>query len=202
MFLTFGRNTIFFMHSTYIADHQFKNIDFTATPLAYRDFEQCVFTDCNFNGVDLSDLNFINCLFVDCNLSLAQINSTSFQEVKFLNCKMTGFNLETCNPFGLKVHFDNCIINESSFYELQLQKTHFKGCNLQHSDFAYANLSQVFFENCNLDQTVFDQTNLEKANLSSAYNFTINPTQNKLKNAKFSKENCIGLLSSFQIKIE
>jgi Pentapeptide repeats (8 copies). len=69
-------------------------------------------------------------------------------------------------------------------------------------DFAYADLSQAYFENCNLKNTIFDQTNLEKTNLTSAFNFSINPTQNKIKNAKFSKENSIGLLDSFQIKIE
>ncbi|HEY4540340.1 MAG TPA: pentapeptide repeat-containing protein, partial [Faecalibacter sp.] len=84
----------------------------------------------------------------------------------------------------------------------RLPKTHFKDCALEHVDFAYADFSQTFFENCNLKNAIFEQTNLEKANLTSSFNFSINPTQNKIKNAKFSKENCIGLLDSFQIKIE
>jgi len=190
------------MHKNYTSDQKFQQIDGTTSPLLLGDFEQCKFYQCNFDRVDLNDFNFINCVFVECNLSLTQINNTSFQEVIFTDCKMIGFNLETANTFGLKVKFENCILNDSSFYELKLPKTHFKDCSLEHVDFVNADLSQTFFENCNLKNAVFDQTNLEKANLATSFNFSINPTQNKIKNAKFSKENCFGLLDIFQIKIE
>ena len=190
------------MQKNYTADQRFDKKDFTTSPLSFGDFEQCHFIQCNFNGVDLNDFNFINCEFVECNLSLAQINGTTFQEVNFTNCKMMGFNLETSNKFGLKVKFNQCILNDSSFYEVQLPKTHFKDCALEHVDFAYADFSQTFFENCNLKNAIFEQTNLEKANLISSFNFSINPTQNKIKNAKFSKENCLGLLDIFNVKIE
>ena len=190
------------MQKNYTASQQFENIDFTASTLPFGDFEQCQFIQCNLNEVDLNDFTFINCEFIECNLSLAKINGTSFQDVNFSNCKMIGFNLESANKFGLKVKFNHCTINDSSFYEIQLSKTHFKNCSLVHVDFAYANLSQVFFEDCDLKNAIFDQTNLEKANLTSSYNFSINPNTNKIKNAKFSRENCLGLLDSFQIKID
>ncbi|WP_322970362.1 pentapeptide repeat-containing protein [Faecalibacter sp. LW9] len=190
------------MNKNYTADQRFDKIDFTISPLSFGDFEQCQFSHCNFNGVDLNDFNFINCEFMECNLSLAQINGTTFQDVNFENCKMVGFNLEACNKFGLKVKFNHCVLNNSSFYEVQLPKSHFKDCALENVDFAYADFSQAYFENCNLKNAIFDQTNLEKANLTSSYNFSINPTQNKIKNAKFSRENCLGLLDIFNVKIE
>lgn len=190
------------MHHYYTSDQEFNKIDYTTNPLPKGDYEQCQFVNCNLNAVDLNDFNFIQCEFIDCDLSLTQINGTSFQDVIFMDCKMIGFTLETCNKFGLKVKFSNCILNDSSFYELQLPKIHFKNCALENVDFAYADLSQAYFENCNLKGAIFDQTNLEKANFITAENFSINPNQNKIKSAKFSKENCLGLLHTFQIKIE
>ncbi|MBF0597149.1 pentapeptide repeat-containing protein [Faecalibacter rhinopitheci] len=190
------------MHKNYTFAQEFSKNDFTKTSLLKGDYEQCQFIYCNLNGVDLNDFNFIQCEFIGCDLSLTQINGTSFQDVIFTECKMIGFSLEVCNKFGLKVKFTTCILNDSSFYNLQLQKIHFKNCALENVDFAYADLSQAYFENCNLKGSIFDQTNLEKANLITAENFSINPTQNKIKNTHFSKENCIGLLDTFQIKID
>ena len=115
---------------------------------------------------------------------------------------MIGFNLENCNPFGLKLKFEDCILNDSSFHQLQLPKIYFKDCSLENVDFSNTNLSQAIFENCNLKQAIFNQTNLEKANFTSAFNFIINPNENKIKEVKFSKENCIGLLQYFKIIIE
>lgn len=190
------------MPNHYITRERFYKIDFSKNKINAVDFEQCEFVDCHFNSIDLSEINFIDCQFNTSDLSLAKIENTSFQNVTFNNCKMIGFNLTDCNQFGLKVKFDACTLNESSFYNIQLPKTHFKDCQLKNVDFGYANISQSYFENCDLQQAIFDQTNLEKSNWTTAYNFIINPNENKIKNAKFSKENCIGLLHHFQIKID
>ena len=190
------------MQNKYTYDQKFKQIDFSQALHELGDFEQCQFEQCNFEGVDLGELNFMNCTFIECNLSNVNLTTTRFQEAEFKGCKMIGFNLEQANPFGLKVKFEQCVLNESSFYNVQLSKTHFNDCQLKNVDFGEANLSQSYFQHCDLQHTIFDQTNLEKANLTSAYNFNINPNENKIKQAKFSKENCIGLLHHLNIKIE
>jgi uncharacterized protein YjbI with pentapeptide repeats len=57
------------------------------------------------------------------------------------------------------------------------------------------------FEDCNLLHAKFDQTNLEKANFETANYFSIDPRKNRIKKAKFSKDNLEGLLDSFEIQI-
>lgn len=69
-------------------------------------------------------------------------------------------------------------------------------------DFTEAEAKNVAFMNCDLKSSIFDRTNLENANFYSAYNFSINPSNNKIKSATFSKENCFGLLNTFNIKIK
>jgi uncharacterized protein YjbI with pentapeptide repeats len=68
-------------------------------------------------------------------------------------------------------------------------------------DFSESDLSGSSFYNCDLHGAVFDQTNLEHVDFSSAMNFTIDPSLNKIKNAKFSMEGLPGLLSKFGIQV-
>lgn len=190
------------MQTHFNYDQTFHQIQFKNALEKLTDSEACIFEQCDLENLDLSQLHFINCTFIECNLSNIKLNETSLQNCEFKRCKMIGFHVEHCNPFGLKLSFEQCLLNDSSFYGMQLQQTMFNDCQLIHVDFGYANLTQAYFGQCNLHQAIFDQTNLVKANLKTAYNFSINPTENNLKQAQFSKENCLGLLHHFKIIIE
>lgn len=190
------------MDSNYSAEKEFNQIDFTTTHLVFGEYERCQFINCNFNAVDLSDIKFIDCEFIECNLSLVTLHQTSFQQVTFRKSKMIGFNLENCNTFALNVTFEDCQLNDSSFYQLPLKNTRFIRCSIENVDFSYTDLSNAFFDECNLAHTVFDQTDLKKANFKTAYNFRINPTENQLKGAIFSPQNLSGLVSHLGIKLQ
>lgn len=71
-----------------------------------------------------------------------------------------------------------------------------KGCDLSE-----ANFEQSILDSCNLEIAQFDQTNLKNADLSTAYNFELDPDKNQLKGAKFSNEGVKGLLKKFGIQI-
>ena len=47
----------------------------------------------------------------------------------------------------------------------------------------------------------FSQTILKNADLSTSYNFIIDPDSNNIKNAKFSVHGLAGLLAKYDIKI-
>jgi uncharacterized protein YjbI with pentapeptide repeats len=72
---------------------------------------------------------------------------------------------------------------------------------LNEVDFTETDLTESLFEQCDFQGAVFDNTILEKVDLSSSFNFSINPNQNRIKQAKFSRTELSGLLDSFQIKI-
>jgi len=186
----------------YYAEETFSQVDFTKGIVSEAEYENCTFINCDFNGVDLSNMKFINCEFIESNLSNVKLNDTSFQEVNFKACKMMGFNLENSNQFGLRVSFNNCILNDSSFYNLQLKRTIFKKCFLLFVDFTDTDLSNSSFDDCNFDNAIFYNTNLSQVNLKSSNNFIINTTENQLKGAKIARENLIGLVQHLGIKIE
>ncbi|MDC9722733.1 MAG: pentapeptide repeat-containing protein [Urechidicola sp.] len=180
----------------------FKGIDYTNTRLPIGEYDNCNFINCNFSSSDISNCTFIECKFEDCNLSNTLTKNTAYQEVGFLNCKMMGLKFNSCNNFLLAISFKNCQLNLSSFYQLKIKNTPFNNCNLQEVDLTEADLTGSEFNNCDLNRVIFDQTNLEKVDFRTAINYEIDPENNRIKNARFSSGDLIGLLKKYRIKID
>lgn len=183
-------------------DKTFQNIDYTQNVIDKGEFENCVFSQCNFEGVDLSQNIFIDCTFSSCNLSLSKLTKTAFRDVSFKDCKLLGLRFENCNDFLFEVRFENCILNLSSFYKRNSKKTLFNNCSLQEVDFSEADLSGSTFNNCNLSKAIFDNCNLEKVDFRTAFNYSISPERNRIKKAKFSSQGLAGLLQHYDIIID
>jgi uncharacterized protein YjbI with pentapeptide repeats len=115
---------------------------------------------------------------------------------------MLGLRFEACNPFGLSFGFENCSLNHSSFYGLKLKKTIFKNTQLQETDFTQSDLTGAVFENCDLARAVFEQTILEKADFRTAFHYTIDPERNRVRKARFSLPQVVGLLTKYDIQID
>lgn len=180
----------------------FEKIDFTHENLSTAEYENCRFVDCNFANNNLSTIVFIDCDFKGCNLSMASINNTAFREVAFTECKLLGLHFNTCNDFLFSVNFKDCLLNLSSFYKLRLKKNKFINCTLHEVDFVESDLSNAVFDNCDLRGAIFDKSILEKADFRTAYNYSINPENNRLKKARFSLSGVAGLLDKYEILIE
>jgi fluoroquinolone resistance protein len=185
----------------YVKDKTFNKSDLCQSPLAKGEYEDCVFNNCDLSSAYLAGIYFSDCTFVSCNLSLAKLIKTSFSNIIFKDCKMLGLHFDTCNPFGLVLQFDACTLDHSSFYELKLKRTLFKNSKLHEVDFTGADLNHAIFDNCDLLSARFENTMLEKANLITAYNYSINPELNKIKKARFSQSGIAGLLDKYDIEI-
>ena len=75
-------------------------------------------------------------------------------------------------------------------------------CAIHESDFTNAYLANYDFGFTDLQSCVFRSADLKGANFVGAKNYYIDPTQNKLKEAKFSQPDVLSLLAAFEIKIE
>lgn len=190
------------MDKAFIADKEFRNINFNQDTLAKGDYENCSFHGCNFSESYLDNQNFMECLFVDCNLSNANLAHTTFKEANFRACKMVGLKFEDCNDLLMSFNFDHCTLNLSSFYKLKIKGVIFNSCKLLGADFTETDLSGARFVDCDLQNAIFGQSILELTDFRTAINFQIDPDKNKLKKAKFSKENVRGLLTKYDICIE
>lgn len=190
------------MSKNFIEDKTFGKTDFTSTPLPKGDYERCEFLGCNFSSADLTGINFSECVFKDSDFSLAKISKMALKDIQFKGCKLLGFPFEKCETFLFAVAFENCVLNLSSFYKLNLKKTTFKNCSLKEADFTECNLTEALFLNCDLAGTRFERTILEKADFRSSYNYSLDPELNRIKKARFSHDGISGLLHKYDIVVE
>jgi uncharacterized protein YjbI with pentapeptide repeats len=115
---------------------------------------------------------------------------------------MIGVHFNEINSFLLKIYFKECQLNYASFYQLKIPNTKFINCNLEAVDFTETIANGIVFNNCELKGAIFKDTNLEKSDFRTAFNFEINPENNRLKNTTFSRNTIDGVLSQYQIIIE
>ena len=114
---------------------------------------------------------------------------------------MLGMHFNDCRQIGFEAAFDNCILNVSSFYQMKLKQSSFQDFTLHEVDLVEADLTGLVLDNCDLAGAVFENTVLEKADLRTAFNYSIDPSINRLKKAKFSVAGIHGLLYKLDIEI-
>ncbi len=185
----------------YQSDQEYIKLDFTQKRFQIGEYESCTFIDCNFSNIDLSACNFTDCTFRGCNMGMVKLSNTVLNDVRFNECKLLGLHFEDCNKVIFAVSFKKSQLPLSCFYQLKMKKTKFIECQLQEVDFTETDLTESIFDECDFQGAVFDNTILEKVDLSGSFNFSINPNQNRIKHATFSRTELAGLLDSFHIKI-
>ncbi|WP_432671372.1 pentapeptide repeat-containing protein [Flavobacterium sp. SM2513] len=179
----------------------FEKVVYTGQKVSSREFENCIFKDCDFSNTAFLSSTFMDCEFIDCNLSVLELLGSSLKNVVFKNCKLLGIAFHTCDDFLFQVEFENCVLDFASFANKKMPKTKFMSSSLKEVSFEGTHLKQSVFEKCNLAGAIFNDTNLTECNFTSASNYQIDPEFNVLKKARFSLQGIPGLLEKYDIKI-
>ncbi len=179
----------------------FTEIDPYSKNASGKEFYQCRFENCDLTSVDFSGSRFEKCTFEGCNLSLARIHDCRFLGVKFSQCKLTGNAFDKCDSFLLDIAFEGCFISNCNFSKLNLKKTPFRSCEILETDFIGTQLVESDFSHSSLAGSVFNSCDLSKANFADARAYIINPENNKVKKARFSMPEALGLLQHLDIVI-
>jgi len=185
-----------------IKDQTFEKVDYSEQEIKNSEFENCKFINCNFSNADLAYSVFIDCSFDNCNLSMIKLYNTGLRDVRFLNSKVIGIDFSECTEFNFTISFSSCCLDYTYFHKNSLKKTLFSDCSIKEANFTKSDLSGAVFAQCDFTGTAFHQNNLSGADLRSSENFVINPETNKIKKAKFSRYNIIGLVQKYDIIIE
>lgn len=165
------------------------------------EFYNCTFNNIQFFKSTLTNCRFENCTFNNCDLSLSNIKESHFLEVEFNCCKLAGLDWRTAlKPFTIK--FDECKLNDSIFFGLDLRGAEFIKSEVRHCDFEKCNLAKVSFSESDLLNSKFVNTNLNESDFTYSVNYSIDPQLNKIKKAKFSQPEVLALLDGFNILIE
>ncbi len=176
--------------------------EFHDNDLAGCELEACVFKRCIFTNVNFSKTVFLDCEFVECEFVNASICMCAWRSVTFCDCKLQGMRFDLSNTFLLELHFDKCLLRYSSYYGLDLTKSSFNACDMRETEFIEANLSGLSLDDCDLQSAAFGQTNLSKTDFSNARGYQLNPDNNQVDQALFSREGLTGLVEHLNIIIK
>lgn len=176
--------------------------DHLGADLKHRMFRNCIFEGCDFTKAQFTGSKWIDCKWIKCNLGLIKWDGCRLQGNSFEECKIVGGDFSKCDPMFLSISFKKCLINMGNFSDLNLKGTSFIGSTLRETHFSHVNLSEADFTDCDLSGSLFHHADLTKANFATALNFSINPLNNKLKGARFSKETALTLLDYLGIVLE
>lgn len=188
------------MANALFEDQLFENLQ-SIEGMQCIEFSGCTFRSCDFTGFNLSGSEFVDCRFEFCNLSAVPVEETIFSQVEFRGCKLMGVDFSKVRKFLLSMSFEECNLSYAFFFGLSLKGTRFSNCLLEETNFAEAMLVEANFSGSSLVGAIFDRTNLERADFSSASNYSINPEINRIKKAKFSIPEVVGLLYAYDIEI-
>ena len=166
-----------------------------------HDFEQCLFQNLNLSAVTFAKSNFVNCRFENCNLMRDTLPNTKLDDIIFVNCHLIHVDFGLCNPFGLRMNFEQCRLDYAVFLDKKLKKMQFIECSMKEVHFLECDLTNALFDSCDLELTKFTGNNLTSADFSSSYNLRIDPDDNVIRKSRFSRHNLPGLLTKYDIKI-
>ena len=188
--------------TNYFLDSNFNHIAFATDELNLKEFERCVFMNCDFTACNFIGVTFIDCHFKVCNFDGAKINHVALRTVRFEQCQIKEVNFSMCDKLIFEISFIECILDFSKFYTLKIKGTAFTDCSLIAVDFMNADLTAVIFENCDLYRSEFNKAIANKANFRTSYNYAIDPEKTKVKKAIFSLSEVKGLLYKHDLKIK
>lgn len=180
----------------------FVKVDFTGKKNSDQEFAACTFKNCTFLNTDLSNCDFLDCTFEECSFSMVKLNNTGLKNVIFTGCKLLGADFTKCKDFLLAFSFTGCNLDYTMFQRKKIRKTLFRECSVKDADFSEADLTESSFLQCDLARTVFQHTILEKVDFRSAWNYSFDLDQNRVKKARFTSQGIAGLLDKYQITIE
>lgn len=183
---------------SYFADQDFTALD----ELPPGEYDHCSFSNCILTGSKLSGHSFHDCSFTDCELSNADLTDTSLQTVEFRRCKLIGIHFEDARDFLFRVTFYNCQLELSTFIGCKLTGTVFRDSRLPETDFTNADLRKADFSGSDLHRTLFDRTDLREADFVTAKNYRLDPAENRIRGAAFSRLGLEGLLAVHGIKVQ
>jgi fluoroquinolone resistance protein len=160
--------------------------DFRAADLSDKTFFGCEFQKVSAPEADFRDSVFEDCRLIGCDLTMSLVTSARFLGVEFVDCKLMGVDWSQASGLTFSASFRGCLLSHGSFHGLAMKNARVLDCRAHEANFSGANLSGADFSRTDLYAAKFASTDLTRADLSLAANYEINPSDNVLRETRFS----------------
>lgn len=124
------------------------------------------------------------------------------QDAYFEDCKIVGAEFFKCEKRFFSIKAKGSFLQYCNFADLNMKQASFHGCKLKECYFTDTNLIEADYRDTDLSGTIFHNSDLSKADFCGSKNYEIDVRANKVKKAKFSFPEAIGLLRGFEVEIE
>ena len=184
---------------------EFRNLKAVGSRFRNGAFSGCLFDRCSFGGAECNGCSFTDCMFTTCDLSLTRVPTSRFIDARFLDSKLVGFDwtiVDRPAKLALQVGFERCVVSQSNFAGVNLRGLRLIESTAREADFAAADLTDAIFTGTDLAGALFSDTNLTGADLRGATGYLIDPLQNRVRKARFTMPDAIGLLTGLGVLIE
>lgn len=196
-----------FTQADFLADNfherkEFSDVKLENSELYDYSFDDCVFRNCSFNKVAFINISFSDCEFYNCELILCKQEGTTFDDVFFKSSRLTGINFSDCAEYGFNPNFSDCLLDSCVFYDNTLDNCRITECTLRNTDFSNCRLKKTDFSLTRFQNCTFLGCIMDKADFTSATGYSIDPSANKVKGARFSLPEAASFLKYLGLTIE
>ncbi len=154
--------------------------------------KSCV--ECNFSKrEDQSPDNALDSLFLaDCDLRDANFRGRTVNSSTFSNSKIGAYEVDPSGKLSLgnssllKARFENCVMNNVSFYDIQdLSLATFFRTELNGADFSRSKGEEVLFDYCDMKSSRLDSVSLIKSKFIGVHMDSSSVTDSDFRESKF-----------------
>jgi len=192
--------------STEYTGETFKNLTLAAVAVEEKEFTGCRFVLCTCQETIFRRCRFVDCKFRICDLRMLDLTDSSFRDVRFEESQVIAVDWTRAawGKAGLlnKIAFTRSTLNYSTFVGLTLPDLALIDCVARDVDFSEADLSGAKFAKTDLERSRFWNTNLTGTDFTGAFNYTIDPANNTIKQARFSLPEAMALLYNLEIDLD
>ena len=182
-------------------DEKLDSLNYPAERIINKEFDHCVFVNCNFSETIFRDCRFFDCTFEKCNLGLADLEGCRFRNIFFTESSLVGISwYKAGSLMGLELN--SCVINYGSFVGVDLKKAVIRKCIAKEVDFYESKLNKAKLNKTDFQGSRFGNTDLSEADFSDAINYNIDPMFNKISKAIFSLPEANSLLRNLDIVLK
>jgi fluoroquinolone resistance protein len=187
---------------------EFKGITLPNEHFESKTFASCIFEKCSFRESTFLHCEFQDCKFRHCDLSLITLKECSFRNTLFENSQIVGVSWVDTNlarkkhVFAKPVDFISCVLNHSTFMEVNLKDALITKCMAKDVSFEGADLSHANCTFTDFSESRFLNTNLTETDFTDATNYSIAANTNTLRKTKFSLPEAMSLLYSLDIVLK
>ena len=100
------------------------------------------------------------------------------------------------------IQFQECVADFSIFYGLFLPDIRFRECSIKDVEFSGADLTGGDFTKATLTKSRFNKSNLTGADFQGAREYSIDVTNNRISNARFSVSEATSLLRGLGVGMD